>query len=137
MAGLGGLGRRRRRRTLNAEVNIINLVDVVLVLLIIFMVTAPMMQGGIEVRLPKAATTPIANRDALTVSITRDGRGRGRGSGALDGRLPADDSRHRAAQGAEGDLHSRRCRQPGRRHCDRPRTGPEDRHQLGGDRRGA
>jgi biopolymer transport protein ExbD/biopolymer transport protein TolR len=74
MAGLGGLGRRRRRRTLNAEVNIINLVDVVLVLLIIFMVTAPMMQGGIEVRLPKAATTPIANRDALTVSITRDGR---------------------------------------------------------------
>ena len=74
MAGLGGLGRRRRRRTLNAEVNIINLVDVMLVLLIIFMVTAPMMQGGIEVRLPKAATTPIANRDALTVSITRDGR---------------------------------------------------------------
>lgn len=74
MAGIGGLGRRRRRRTLNAEVNIINLVDVVLVLLIIFMVTAPMMQGGIEVRLPKAATTPIANREALTVTITRDGR---------------------------------------------------------------
>ncbi|MEI2718916.1 MAG: biopolymer transporter ExbD [Gemmatimonadales bacterium] len=74
MAGIGGLGRRRRHRTLNAEVNIINLVDVVLVLLIIFMVTAPMMQGGIEVRLPKAATTPISNRDALTVSITRDGR---------------------------------------------------------------
>ncbi len=74
MAGIGGLGRRRRRRTLNAEVNIINLVDVVLVLLIIFMVTAPMMQGGIEVRLPKAATTPIATDDALTVSVTRDGQ---------------------------------------------------------------
>jgi len=74
MAGLGGIGRRRRRRTLNAEVNIINLVDVVLVLLIIFMVTAPMMQGGVEVRLPKAATTPISNRDALTISVTKDGR---------------------------------------------------------------
>ncbi|MDX2261764.1 MAG: biopolymer transporter ExbD [Gemmatimonadales bacterium] len=74
MAGLGGIGRRRRRRTLNAEVNIINLVDVVLVLLIIFMVTAPMMQGGVEVRLPKAATTPISNREALTISVTKDGQ---------------------------------------------------------------
>ncbi len=74
MAALGGLGRHRRRRTLNAEVNIINLVDVVLVLLIIFMVTAPMMQGGIAVRLPRAATAPISSPDALTISISRDGQ---------------------------------------------------------------
>ena len=74
MSALGGLGSRRGRRRLNAEVNIINLVDVVLVLLIIFMVTAPMMQGGIEVRLPKAASRPITASNALTVTIDRAGR---------------------------------------------------------------
>jgi biopolymer transport protein TolR len=72
--GLGALGRGRRgRRPLNAEVNIINLVDVVLVLLIVFMVTAPMLQGGIEVNLPKAVARPMDTRDALTITITRDG----------------------------------------------------------------
>ncbi|MES2306117.1 MAG: biopolymer transporter ExbD [Gemmatimonadota bacterium] len=75
MAGLGGLGRGRRgRRRLNAEVNIINLVDVVLVLLIIFMVTAPMMQGGIEVRLPKAASRPITSTNAVNVTVEKSGR---------------------------------------------------------------
>jgi biopolymer transport protein ExbD/biopolymer transport protein TolR len=74
VAGLGGLGARRGRRRLNAEVNIINLVDVVLVLLIIFMVTAPMMQGGIEVRLPKAASRPITATNALTVTVDKGGR---------------------------------------------------------------
>jgi biopolymer transport protein TolR len=74
VAGLGGLGTRRGRRRLNAEVNIINLVDVVLVLLIIFMVTAPMMQGGIEVRLPKAASRPITASNALTVTVDKNGR---------------------------------------------------------------
>lgn len=71
---LGALGRGRRgRRHLNAEVNIINLVDVVLVLLIVFMVTAPMLQGGIEVNLPKAVARPMDTRDALTITIARDG----------------------------------------------------------------
>ena len=75
MSGLGGLGRGRRgQRRLNAEVNIINLVDVVLVLLIIFMVTAPMMQGGIEVRLPKAASRPITASNAVTVTVDKNGR---------------------------------------------------------------
>ena len=74
MARLGGLARARHGRWLNAEVNIINLVDVVLVLLIIFMVTAPMMQGGIEVRLPKAASRPITATNAVTVTVDRAGR---------------------------------------------------------------
>lgn len=74
MAGLGGLGRGRRRRHLNAEVNIINLVDVVLVLLIIFMVTAPMMQGGIEVRLPKAVSRPVTSTNAVNITIEKNGR---------------------------------------------------------------
>lgn len=74
MAGLGGLGRGRHRRHLNAEVNIINLVDVVLVLLIIFMVTAPMMQGGIEVRLPKAVSRPVTSTNAVNITIEKNGR---------------------------------------------------------------
>lgn len=70
----GGIGRgRRRRRALNADVNIINLVDVVLVLLIIFMVTAPMMQGGVEVNLPRASARPLPARDAVNVTVTSAG----------------------------------------------------------------
>ncbi len=71
---LRGIGTGRRRRALNADVNIINLVDVVLVLLIIFMLTAPMLQGGLEVELPKAASRPLDAQQGLTITITRDGR---------------------------------------------------------------
>ena len=42
-----------------AEINVTPLVDVVLVLLIIFMVTAPFLQGGLEIDLPKVATRGI------------------------------------------------------------------------------
>jgi biopolymer transport protein TolR len=70
---LRGIGTGRKRRHLNAEVNIINLVDVVLVLLLIFMLTAPMLQGGVEVRLPRAAARPLEARDGLTISITANG----------------------------------------------------------------
>jgi biopolymer transport protein ExbD/biopolymer transport protein TolR len=70
---LRGIGTGRARRHLNAEVNIINLVDVVLVLLLIFMLTAPMLQGGVEVRLPKAAARPLEARDGLTITVTASG----------------------------------------------------------------
>ncbi|HPF60432.1 MAG: biopolymer transporter ExbD [Gemmatimonadetes bacterium] len=71
---LRGIGTGRRRRHLNADVNIINLVDVVLVLLIIFMLTAPMLQGGLDVELPKAALRPLDAEEGLTISVTRDGQ---------------------------------------------------------------
>lgn len=70
---LRGIGTGRKRRHLNAEVNIINLVDVVLVLLLIFMLTAPMLQGGVEVRLPRAAARPLEARDGLTITVTANG----------------------------------------------------------------
>ena len=73
MAGLGGASWRRHRRPLNADVNIINLVDVMLVLLVIFMVTAPILQGGIPVRLPRAASKPMQLPDALTITVQRNG----------------------------------------------------------------
>ena len=43
---------RRRAHTLDAEVRLTNLIDVAFVLLIIFMITAPILQGGVDVDLP-------------------------------------------------------------------------------------
>jgi biopolymer transport protein TolR len=73
MARLGGLSRQRRGRPLNAEVNIINLVDVMLVLLIIFMVTAPILEGGIQVDLPKINAPQITTSDPVVITVERNG----------------------------------------------------------------
>ena len=67
-------GRRRHRATLNADINVTSLVDVAFVLLIIFMITAPMMQGGVEVRLPEAQARPLSSREGLIVTLDRRGR---------------------------------------------------------------
>lgn len=55
-----------------AEINVTPLVDVVLVLLIIFMVTAPFMQGGLEIDLPKVATRGLDVHEGLIVSVRVD-----------------------------------------------------------------
>jgi biopolymer transport protein TolR len=55
-----------------AEINVTPLVDVVLVLLIIFMVTAPFLQGGLEVDLPRVATRGLDVREGLIVSVRAD-----------------------------------------------------------------
>lgn len=57
-----------------AEINITNLVDVVLVLLIIFMISAPLLQSGIEVDLPKTTAAPI-DQEAEGVVVTIDKKG--------------------------------------------------------------
>jgi biopolymer transport protein TolR len=66
-----GRGRGRRVASTLAEINVVPLVDVMLVLLIIFMVTAPMIQRGIDVNLPVAArANPIeGNRITITVPL--------------------------------------------------------------------
>jgi len=56
-----------------SEINVTPLVDVVLVLLIIFMVTAPFLQGGLEVDLPKVATSGLDVREGLIISVRRGG----------------------------------------------------------------
>ena len=66
--------RRRARAPLNADINVTSLVDVAFVLLIIFMITAPMMQGGVEVRLPRAEARAMEPRQGLVVSVDRRGR---------------------------------------------------------------
>jgi biopolymer transport protein TolR len=55
-----------------AEINITPFVDVVLVLLVIFLITAPMMLGGIEVRVPKTETRTSRPEERLVLTVTRD-----------------------------------------------------------------
>jgi biopolymer transport protein ExbD/biopolymer transport protein TolR len=59
---------------LEAGINVTSLVDVAFVLLIIFMITAPIMQGGVDVELPRAEVRPIQPREGLVVSIDEEGR---------------------------------------------------------------
>lgn len=55
-----------------SDINVTSLVDVMMVLLIIFMLTAPFIQAGIQVKLPKAKSTVIKETDAVVVSVTKD-----------------------------------------------------------------
>jgi biopolymer transport protein TolR len=56
-----------------AEINVTPLVDVVLVLLIIFMVTAPFLQGGLELDLPKVSASGLDAHEGLIISVRVDG----------------------------------------------------------------
>ena len=69
--------RRRRAKEqmhLNAEINVVSLIDVMMLLLVIFMLTAPMMTGGLDIKLPEADAKPIEATGGITVSIDRTGK---------------------------------------------------------------
>ena len=66
----------RKKRKPMSEINVVPYIDVMLVLLIVFMVTAPMLNQGIEVDLPEANNEPLnmdEDLETLVVSITFDG----------------------------------------------------------------
>ena len=63
-----------RTQSALADINITPLVDVVLVLLIIFMVTAPVLQSGIDVSVPKTKTVKEITEERMVISINKDQR---------------------------------------------------------------
>ena len=67
-------GRRIRKRKLKAEINVVPYIDVMLVLLIIFMITAPLLNLGVDIELPKSNAKTIAqDKDPVIVSVDADG----------------------------------------------------------------
>jgi len=59
----------KKRRPMMAEINVTPFVDVMLVLLVIFMVTAPLMQDGVELELPKETIAPVDIKDIPNISL--------------------------------------------------------------------
>jgi biopolymer transport protein TolR len=68
-APMGGRARARRVASTLNEINVVPLVDVMLVLLIIFMVTAPMMQRGLDVNLPQSRRAQEINDQRLYITV--------------------------------------------------------------------
>lgn len=64
--------RTRRERSVLSEINVTPFVDVMLVLLVIFMVTAPLLQQGIDVNLPKAKGKDMPTEERITLIINKN-----------------------------------------------------------------
>ena len=77
MSSLGSRRRGGRSRTdlpINADINVTSLVDVAFTLLVIFIITAPILQGGIEVSIPRADVQPLTSEESpFFITITREG----------------------------------------------------------------
>ncbi len=68
------LGRTRVRRKLTAEINVVPYIDVMLVLLIIFMVTAPLLNLGVDIQLPQSSAKVLKNdKEPVLVNVDKDG----------------------------------------------------------------
>ncbi len=65
--------RRRKHPTVLSDINVTNLVDVTLVLLIIIMITAPLMQSGFDIQLPKATVEQKDIFEGIIVNLSKDG----------------------------------------------------------------
>ena len=70
-----GMSQQKSSRVVLSEINVTPFVDVMLVLLIIFMVTAPMMQQGLEVQLPETENSGVSTKEEpFILIITKDKR---------------------------------------------------------------
>ncbi len=68
---MGMSGSSKGSRVVMSEINVTPFVDVMLVLLIIFMVTAPMMQQGLDVELPETASTGVSTNDEPFILVIK------------------------------------------------------------------
>jgi len=66
---------RHRKRRAVAEINVVPYIDVMLVLLIIFMITAPLIQQGVEIDLPQANANPLPpdQREPVVLTVSKTG----------------------------------------------------------------
>jgi biopolymer transport protein ExbD/biopolymer transport protein TolR len=71
--GSGGRGRRFSGTSAMSEINVVPLVDVVLVLLIIFMITANVMEFGLDIQVPKVRRVQNTAQDLPVVNISKTG----------------------------------------------------------------
>ncbi|MCA0376426.1 MAG: biopolymer transporter ExbD [Gemmatimonadetes bacterium] len=58
----------------NGEINVVSLIDVMMLLMVIFMITAPMMQGGVDIALPTADVRPLEAKSGVNVTVDRRGQ---------------------------------------------------------------
>ena len=82
------MDRVRARRRPMAEINVVPYIDVMLVLLVIFMITAPLLNLGVEVELPKADAEPMdtqENDEPLVITVLQNGDLYLNAGGDLDG----------------------------------------------------
>ena len=63
----------RRGLELHAEINVVSLIDVMMLLMVIFMITAPLMTGGVDIRLPRADVRPVEAKQGLVVTVDATG----------------------------------------------------------------
>lgn len=63
-----------REKKVLSEINVVPYVDVMLVMLVIFMVTAPLLQQGIDVNLPQASSKELSPVERTVITIKRDGK---------------------------------------------------------------
>ena len=63
-----------RRQTALSEINVTPFVDVMLVLLIIFMITAPLLQQGIDINLPQAKAKEMSPTERIVITVKKDGK---------------------------------------------------------------
>jgi biopolymer transport protein TolR len=69
------MAQQRHKRPIS-DINVVPYIDVMLVLLVIFMITAPLLQQGVEVDLPQAAATPVDRdeKEPLVVTVDKNGQ---------------------------------------------------------------
>ena len=71
---MAAFGNRHKKRKLKSEINVVPYIDVMLVLLVIFMITASVMNLGVEVNLPQSNARPVEQaQDPVIVSVLADG----------------------------------------------------------------